>query len=161
MAKHGALANLDVDSVIEQLSAGKLLKQIAATLNPPVTKQSLHYAVKTHPDYKDALASQAESLVEIATSECMDLDESATVTDIGRARAKIDAAHKWAAARDPARWAQRQQVDVKQSITVVLASYDAQGNEIMCNAVQQLPIPSGQYIENAAQVHDIIGNEEE
>lgn len=105
MAKPGALANLDHDAAIEQLCQGRLLKHIAADYG--VSKVAVYKRLRNHPDYQDAIAQQAEALVEQAVDEVFNCD--AETVNIARARA--DTAFKWAAARDPARWGAKQQIE--------------------------------------------------
>ncbi len=102
----GALANIDLDAAIARIAAGTLTKTIAAELG--VAKQSLRERLIAHPKYKDAIKEQAASLVEDATEECM--KDEAVMPVIARARLKLDAAHKWARARDPETWGDKTQV---------------------------------------------------
>lgn len=100
MATKGALANLDEQDAIERLANGTMLKQIAAEYG--VKKQSLWSKLSKHPDYKDAIASQADSMVQDCILEHWSLPEGAPMTDIARARAKADVAFKYAKAHNPA-----------------------------------------------------------
>ena len=59
-------------------------------------------------DYQDAIKVQAASLVEQATEKCF--DETLTPAEVGIARVRLDAAHKYAAARDPATWGNKTQL---------------------------------------------------
>lgn len=99
MSNQGALANLDADAAIRQLEQGALLRQISAQYN--CDKSALYRKLKDHPEYRQAIDRQAEALVEQATHEAMTCDKET----VNIARVRVDAAHKWAAARDPARWA--------------------------------------------------------
>ena len=101
MTAYGALNSIDADSAIERIAAGTLSKVIAEEIG--CTPRGLRYRLAKHPDYEQAVKEQAESLVEIATSKMF--DDSLKTEDVPIARARVDAAHKWAAARDPARWA--------------------------------------------------------
>src|SRR3990167_3666947 len=65
----GALANLDDEAVLDRISAGALMKQIAAEYG--VVKQSLRERLMKHPRYAQAIAEQAEAIVEEATIEEM------------------------------------------------------------------------------------------
>ena len=107
----GALAELDIDRAIERISQGTLMRQIAAEYG--VSKPAVYRRLVQHPDYHEAIQQQAESLVEVATQEAMRLAAGDDATAVNIARAKVDAAHKWAAARDPARWGQRSYVQVE------------------------------------------------
>lgn len=109
----GALSTLDDDAAIAEIASGTLTKTIAERYG--VAKQSLHERLQKHPRYKQAIEAQAESLVEQATSEAMGEGLAASMPDIARARLRVDTAHKWAAARDPARWGTRTQVDLNVS----------------------------------------------
>ena len=123
MAAPGALANLDKDAVIEQLSAGRLLKQIAA--DHGVSKVAIYRQVCDRSDYPAAIQAQAESLVEQATAEVMECDAAS----VNIARARVDAAHKWAAARDPARWGQKGNainINADGPVTVQVVSFATQ-----------------------------------
>ena len=106
MSNEGALASLDIQSALQRIAAGTLSKTIAAEYG--VTKQSLRERLVAHPDYKEAIKDQAASLVEDATEDCMkDVNEMPV---IARARLKLEAAHKWARARDPDTWGDKQQI---------------------------------------------------
>lgn len=100
MSNQGALATLDVDSAIRRLSEGAMLKTIASEFG--VNKVSLRERLSKHPGYKQAIVEQSESFVEEATAECLDCP--ADMPYIARARLRLESAHKWAAARDPATW---------------------------------------------------------
>lgn len=112
--KKGALATLDDDSAIAEIASGTLTKQIAARYG--VATQSLRERLLKHPKYAQAIVDQAESLVETATDEAMTCDADMPV--IARARLRVETAHKWAAARDPARWGQKVTAQVDASLTV-------------------------------------------
>src|SRR3990167_8418358 len=99
----GALSNLDIDSAIAEIASGTLTKTLAARYGIP--KPTLRDKLLTHPGYATAVKSQAESLVETATAEAFECEPDSAV--IARARLRVDAAHKWAAARDPATWGAR------------------------------------------------------
>lgn len=118
MSNWGALANLDHDAVIDRIASGEIMRTIAAELG--VIKQSLRERLMKHPRYQQAIASQAESMVEQAVAEMMDPELPADVPVIARARARVDTAFKWAAARDPANWGQKQQ-----TITINVLQADA------------------------------------
>ena len=138
------MTTLDADVVIDQLAHGKLLRQIAAEHG--VNKTSIYRRVKDHPEYAQAIVSQAESLVEQAIDEVMTCD--ADTCNIARAR--VDAAFKWAAARDPARWATKSQISVTiEDISAHLAAARERlvaGERVVAEqqpgnvAVQSLPI---------------------
>lgn len=104
MSNEGALALMDDDAEIAQLASGKFLKHIAARYG--VDKTAIYKRLKRHPGYADAIIQQAEALVEQATDEVFNC--SAETVNIARAR--VDAAHKWAAARDPKRWGPKQEI---------------------------------------------------
>ena len=95
----GALATLDDDAAIAELASGVLSKEIAARYG--VTPYAVRKRLAKHPDYRQAIHDQAESLVEAATDYAMTCEQQT----VAIARARVDAAHKWAAARDPAVWA--------------------------------------------------------
>lgn len=97
---YGILDNLDVDKAIADIASGKLMHQIASELG--CSKGAIRHKIMSHPGYADAIQAQAESLVDQTTAELMDV--AADQVLITRARARNDSAHKWAAARDPARW---------------------------------------------------------
>ena len=106
----GALATLNDDAAIAELSSGVMLKQIAERYG--CSKPAVYKRLSKHPDYKQAIDLQAEAFVEKAMIEVMECDADT----VNIARARVDAAFKWAAARDPHRWGQRTQVDVNINI---------------------------------------------
>ena len=111
MSNQGALANLDDNAAIAELSGGTLMHQIAERYH--CSKVAIYKRLSKHPEYPEAIRQQATSLVERATAEVFECD-AATVNI---ARARVDAAHKWAAARDPAHWSpQRGQVQVNVAV---------------------------------------------
>ena len=112
MAKPGALATLDHDDVIAQLSAGRLLKQIAAQHG--VDKTAIYRKVRHHPDYQDAIQQQAESLVEQAIEQVFECSSDT----VNIARARVDAAFKWAAARDAKNWGAKQQIEHTGTVSI-------------------------------------------
>ena len=116
MASKGALAMLDDDSVLERISSGEIMRSIASELG--VRKQSLRERLMKHPKYSEAIQDQAESIVEAATEECMNCEPDMPV--IARARLRLEAAHKWAAARDPARWAANKPSPGGSGVTIVV-----------------------------------------
>lgn len=101
------LANLDIDQAIREIASGTLSKEIASRYG--VTPYAVRKRLAQHPDYQQAIQEQAESLVERATHEAM----TCTAESVAIARVRVEAAHKWASARDPAKWGQRQQVSVE------------------------------------------------
>lgn len=108
MAKAGALANLDVEAALDEIASGTLSKQIAARYN--VTPRGLRYKLAQHPMYKEAIAEQAHSIVEDAMEEIMTVGVDDALP-IARARAKVDAAFKYAKAHNSA-YADKSQVEV-------------------------------------------------
>ena len=98
---------IDVDAIVDRIASGTLTRTIADELG--IKKPTLRDKIKDHPRYADAIKDQAESLVEQATEEMMAKTLEADSAVIARARARVDTAHKWAAARDPATWGARQQ----------------------------------------------------
>lgn len=128
MSNEGALAALDVDAALAQLASGRMLKQIADDFK--CSKVAVYKRLHKHPEYPAAIAQQAEAFVEQAMTEVMTCDADT----VNIARARVDAAFKWAAARDPARWGPKQQADAAQ-ITVVISrdavSITQQGAEII------------------------------
>ena len=132
----GALANLDDNKAIAELAAGKLMREIAAEYG--CSKPAVYKRLSKHPDYQQAIAEQAESLVEIATNQVFECDADT----VNIARARVDAAHKWAAARDPAKWGPRTQVNVTVDLgsTLQQISERMQGRVIEHDAEQQTPV---------------------
>lgn len=108
----GALATLDDNAVIERIASGEIMMNIAAEYG--VRKQSLRERLLKHPRYHQAIRDQADSIVETATKECMECDADMPV--IARARLRLEAAHKWAAARYPEVWGNRPSVQVNLSV---------------------------------------------
>lgn len=105
-----ALATLDDDAAIAEIASGTLSKEIAKRYG--CTPFAVRKRLAKHPDYPQAVIDQAESFVEDATLEAMRLSEGDDAVAIARARVKVDTAHKWAAARDPTRWAAKSHVTV-------------------------------------------------
>lgn len=91
----GALAHLDIDRSVAELANGAMLKQIAARYG--VDKSAVYRKLRQHPDYRDAIALQAHTWVEDAMQ---DLRE-ATDETVNIARARADAAFKYAKAHNP------------------------------------------------------------
>jgi hypothetical protein len=112
---HGSLATLDDDAAIAELASGVLTKDIAARHG--VKKQSLQERLSKHPDYKQAIALQADSLVQSAIEEHREMPADPPV--IARARARADLYLKYAKAHNPA-YADKQDVAGLQ-IQVVIA----------------------------------------
>lgn len=98
---YAPLANLDIEKSIQRIAAGTLSKTIAAEYG--VTPHAVRNRLAKHPDYAQAVKSQAQSLVEQATEYAM--SEELDRNDVPIARVRVEAAHKWAAAVDPERWA--------------------------------------------------------
>ena len=141
MDNRGALANLDDDAVIEQIAAGRLTRQIAAEYG--VAKQSLRERLLKHPGYHNAIQAQAESLVEQATADAMELETTADQPAIARARLRVDTAHKWAAARDPAQWGQKGNtinIGADGPVTVQIVSFAAQLPQCTTSHNEQPPL---------------------
>ena|SRR3990167_4246563 len=101
MATPGALANLDIPSALEQMANGVLMRQIAARWN--CSKVAIYKRLSQHPDYPATVHAQADALIEQALEQVMECDER----NVNIARARFDACHKWAQARNPAVWGQR------------------------------------------------------
>jgi len=98
MANEGALALMDDDKAIAQIASGRLMRDIAAEYG--VSKPAIYKRLKTHPEYRDAIHAQADSLVEEALDQVMKCD----VDTVNIARARFDACHKWAVSRNPEVW---------------------------------------------------------
>lgn len=109
---YGALATLDDNAAIAEIASGTLSKEIAARYG--VTPRGLRKRLAQHPDYAEAIKEQAASLVEQATEYAF----AAGNADVPIARVRLDAAHKWAAARDPAQWGAKQQMTVEHVLRV-------------------------------------------
>jgi hypothetical protein len=110
MANEGALANLNDSDAIDRLSNGTMLKQIAAEYG--VSKVAVYKRLRKHPDYKDAIAAQAHAFVEQAMIEVNECD----VDTVNIARARVDAAFKYAKAHNPD-YADKHQVNHEVSVT--------------------------------------------
>jgi hypothetical protein len=98
----------DYQAILDRVRAGELTGNIASQIG--IGKGALRYRLSKLPDYNAAIAEQAEALVESAVAEMFDPDLAADTSIIARARARVDTAFKWAAARDPSKWAPRSQV---------------------------------------------------
>lgn len=127
MANYGALATMDDDAAIAEIASGTLSKTIAARYG--VTPYAVRKRLQQHPDYKAAVAEQAESMVEQATELAMTCGNE----DVAIARARVDAAHKWAASRDPVNWGQKQQV-----LNITLVSADSAFADVASSLLDQL-----------------------
>lgn len=103
-----AVVSFDPDAIIDRIASGTLTRTIAAELG--MSKSALKWRIDKHPRYEEAIQNQAEALVEKATEELMSEALPPHNAFVSRARARVDAAHKWAAARDPARWAPGQRL---------------------------------------------------
>lgn len=111
MSNEGALANLDVDAALAALADGALLRQVAAQYG--VVKSALHKRLSKHPEYKNTIAIQAHTFVEDAMAGVMDCDADT----VNIARARVDAAFKYARAHNPD-YADKQQI-TQISLTVL------------------------------------------
>jgi hypothetical protein len=111
MALPGALANLDHAAAIDRLANGTMLKQIAAEWG--VSKVAVYKQLRKHPDYPDAIAAQAHSFVE----DAMDDVQKCDAETVNIARARVDAAFKYAKAHNPD---YRDQVAVGTTINVLV-----------------------------------------
>jgi len=105
LANEGALALLNDDEAIEQIAAGALSKQIAAKYG--VTPYAVRKRLAKHPDYKQAILSQADSIVEDGMQLIAELDSASDSVAITRARTKAELGLKYAAAINPDKWGNR------------------------------------------------------
>lgn len=141
MSNQGALAQFDDDAAIAAVASGKLMHQIAAEYG--VVKSAIRKRLLKHPDYQAAIQSQAECLVDQTTAELMEVDADAVL--IARARARVDAAHKWAAARDGPNWAGKGiQVNIGAVLNLDPASVSSIGALLERAAPQQSGIIEGE-----------------
>jgi hypothetical protein len=124
-----SLAHIDAESLLDEIASGVLSKVIAARYK--VTPYGLRKRLSKHPDYQQAIKDQAESFVEDALHEMMECP--ADQVAITRARARFDCAHKWAMARDPAKWGPKQSGE-SGGVTVVIKRDSV---EITHDATQQ------------------------
>lgn len=108
---------IDVDYCIDQIASGTLTKRLAALYGIP--KPTLRDRLVKHPKYAEAIKLQAESLVENATDEVQECPPEMPV--IARARLRLEAAHKWAAARDPQTWGAQKEQSAPQVIINLVA----------------------------------------
>lgn len=131
----------DADEVIAQLSQGRFLKDIAPIYG--LRKHQLRHRIKNHPEYSEAIAAQAEALVEKTTADSIDLPESADTAHIARVREARQAALDWAKARDPAHWQPKQQIEVQAPTFIIQLSPigQAQIEAIEHDAVQPPLLP--------------------
>lgn len=103
----------DYQAILQRIAQGELTKSIAAELG--IGKGALrHRLAKLGDAYTSAIQEQAEAIVENAMAELFD-DEKCIADQaiIARTRARVDTAFKYAAARDPARWGQKQTVQIE------------------------------------------------
>ena len=116
-------------SILEQLSSGYLLKQIAAQYG--VSKQAIQQALKGDEGYKQALKNQAESLIEEAKEETWAAREA---LDIARAREMVRFAFRYGESVDPEAWGQRTQVQVTGSLGDLITEVSARMLEALPEA---------------------------
>jgi hypothetical protein len=91
-----------------------------------ITHQSISEALKDDPDYQTAQISYHAARLDKAEQMILDADPPA----VARARALHDA-YKWRAERECSRiYGAKQQLDVNNSVTVVLAASDSTGRLI-------------------------------
>lgn len=126
MSNQGALRLMDDEAIIAEIASGTLMHQIATRYG--VVKSAIRKRLKNHPDYPAAIQSQAEFMVDQATAELMEVGADQVL--IARARARVDAAHKWAAARDPARWGPRQSDQTTLQVVIINPSQSEHGRLI-------------------------------
>lgn len=89
-----ALANLDIEASIERIASGTLSREIAAEFG--VTPWAVRQRLMNHPNYKQAVAEQAHQFVEKAMAEIMSDSIAGDNLAIAHARAKVEAAFKYA-----------------------------------------------------------------
>lgn len=126
----GGLATLDDDAAIAEIANGAMLKQISARYN--VVKSALYKRLSKHPDYKQAIELQAHSFVEDAMQDVMECDADT----VNIARARVDAAFKYAKAHNPA-YADKQQVTHEVGVTLAIPAAKAMAE--LLDAVAKTP----------------------
>lgn len=147
---YGALANLDDDAALAEIASGTLSKTIAARHG--VTPYAVRKRLAKHPDYQQAIQAQAESLVEQATELAMTCSEE----EVAIARVRVDAAHKWAAARDAANWGHKSHVTVDSRIQVDVVLSDDAGD--LLRHIRSKTVASQSHDNGALRITDVMSN---
>jgi hypothetical protein len=108
--------------IIAQVARGERLDD----LGMGITRQSISEALQDDPEYQAAQVSYHAARLDRAESMLM----AAEPPDVPRARAIHDA-YKWRAEREMSRiWGAKQQTDINQAVTVVIALQDSAGRII-------------------------------
>lgn len=111
MAQAGALAKLDLDSIVDRIAAGAFQSHIARELG--VAPQSLHAHITKHPGYRDALKLRNMAKLDDAQEGIANPE-----TDLARATQEFKAA-AWRAEREcPEEWGNKSQVAISGTITL-------------------------------------------
>lgn len=93
------LANINPDSIIDQIAAGAFQSHIAISLG--VSPQALHQKLSKHPAYREALKLRNMAKLDNAQGK---IDQAAAAIDLARAREAFRAA-AWRAEREcPSEW---------------------------------------------------------
>jgi hypothetical protein len=100
MPNQGALADLDVDAALEEISSGVIAQQIAARYGVTADGVRRKLARAKPEEYKDAVARQVEHWVFDSAAEMNELPADAVC--IARARARADFRLKLASKLNPA-----------------------------------------------------------
>ena len=110
--------------ILEQISKGKLLKEVAAEFN--ISKQAIWSVLKDDPDYRQAISNQVESLIE----EAKDLTWAAREgLDIARAREITKFAFRYAESVHPEKWSPKGnqlQINAQGPLHIRVVSFDVQ-----------------------------------
>lgn len=102
-----ALANLDLEPIIDQIAGGALMAEVAKSIG--VDKRRLSEKLRQHPEYQLAKELGAELNLDAAQLALRD-----PASDIARAREEFRAA-AWRAEREhPARWGRGPEIVINQ-----------------------------------------------
>ncbi len=132
------------DEILEQVRSGKILREIAPQYG--VSPQAIHQGIQHDPEYREAMKTQAESMIGEAKEQTWAAREA---LDIARAREIARFAFRYAESVNPAVWGQKQEITHHQappSITIVVASVQQTGNgavlQVEDNTSSQLALPN-------------------
>lgn len=133
-----AVAVLQRDSIIEQLSRGLRLSDIAPALQ--VSPNAISKALKTDPEYRDAIAAGFHCRLDKAEE---DMENAQEQVDVARTRARFQSV-AWRAEREcPEIWGAKSQLHVTGAVTLdlILSAEDSGEKVIESESDPELPAP--------------------
>ena len=126
------------EEIIEQLALGKLLSDIAPSLC--VSPNALSKALKSDPEYRDAIAAGFHKRLDDAEAS---IEGAAEQVDVARARARFQSV-AWRAEREfPDRWASQSHVSVDVSFSIAPALMRAEQRERDIAGERVADMPNG------------------